>query len=161
MFHVWDPDTIKSCLMGLCWEEPSPDLCNTFAGRPWPVTLAGDRGQPRASSRAGEPGTGSSHTGAQAGAHSPYISFCLFLMIARICLQALRLICQLRPKQCYLINREVFNNQMGFKTLIQPNNNKICHKLQRSNSQPSSQGSWIHPQVLENSNKKAKIREKE
>lgn len=71
MFHVWDPDTIKSCLMGLCWEEPSPDLCNTFAGRPWPVTLAGDRGQPRASSRAGEPGTGSSRTGAQAGAHSP------------------------------------------------------------------------------------------
>lgn len=127
--------------MGLCWEEPSPDLCNTFAGRPWPVTLAGDRGQPRASSTAGEPGTGPGPAAAQAGAHSPYISFCLFLTIARICLQALRLIFQLRSKQCHLINREFFNNQMGFKTLIQPNNSKICHKLQHSNSQ-------LHPKDL-------------
>lgn len=32
--------------MGLCWEEPSPNLCNTFAGRPWPVALAGDSSRP-------------------------------------------------------------------------------------------------------------------
>lgn len=151
--------------MGLCREEPSPELCSTFAGRPWPVTLAGDRGQLRASSRAREPGTGSSPAGAQAGTHSPYMCFCLFLTMARICLQGLRLICtslicQLRPKWCHLINREFANNQMRFKTLIQPNNSKICHKLQHRHSQPSFQGSCIHPHVLENNNKKSKIWER-
>lgn len=40
--------------MGLHWEEPSPDLSTTSAGRPWPVTLAGDRGQLMASSRTGD-----------------------------------------------------------------------------------------------------------
>lgn len=66
------------------------------------------------------------------------------------------------PAQARVVSfdREVFNNQAGFKTLTQPNNSKICHKLQQSHSQPSSQGSCIHPRVLENNNKKAKIWER-
>lgn len=151
--------------MGLHWEEPSPDLSTTFAGRSWPVTLAGDRGQPTASSRTGDQEQDPAPLVPRLVLIHPVSLFAFFLTRAGICSQGLKLICtshicQLRPEWCRLINREVFNKQTGFKTPTQPNNSKIYHKLQQSHSQPSSQGSCIHPRVLENNNKKAKIWER-
>lgn len=106
----------------------------------------GDRGQPRATSRAGEPEQDLVPLLPRLLLIHPTALFAFFndgknsLAGSKAHLHLAHL--QLRPKWCHLINREVLNNQMGFKTLTQANNSKICHRFQQSHSQPSCQGSF-------------------
>lgn len=145
--------------MGLCWEEPSPDRGNTSAGRPWAATVAGDRGQPRATSRAGEPEQDLVPLVPRLLLIHPTALFAFFndgknsLAGSKAHLHLAHL--QLRPKWCHLINREVLTNQRGFKTLTRANNSKICHRFQES--LPAFMPRVLHLQVLENNNKIPKI----